>query len=145
MNTILEHHYLKVGGTPAKGGMWLYLIHFLAASLSFDADWPRWLQGSDCGPSRASRRDRKNSTPHSFSSFASMATTITALRAQDGFKSSTHVSNRRAHKQWSGSNFMISVVIWEGIYRLKLHICPQVKGRATPKKRGGNGVLACMS
>lgn len=37
----------------------------------------------------------KSSTPHSFSLCASVATTITALRAQDGFKSIYQVPNRR--------------------------------------------------
>ncbi|KAH8775518.1 hypothetical protein F5883DRAFT_260228 [Diaporthe sp. PMI_573] len=53
-----------------------------------------------------------------------MATTITALRARDGFKSTSHVSNRRAHQQCHHSNVVVSVLIWEGIYRLKLHTCP---------------------
>lgn len=44
-----------------------YVIHLLAASPIFDADWPRWLQSAARGPSRASRRDRKKfDTPFFF-------------------------------------------------------------------------------
>lgn len=72
-----EHPFFKVGGTPAKVEEQFCFVHFLvlttlvfanlAASPNSDADWPRWLQCSARGPSRASRRDGENfETPFFF-------------------------------------------------------------------------------
>lgn len=87
-----ENPFFKVGGTPAKGGRGDF-----ASFISLPPALIPMLTGRDGFSAQpAIRRARlegtgKTSKPHSFSSCASMATTITAHKDQGGFKSTSQV------------------------------------------------------
>lgn len=86
-----ERPFFKVGGTPAK------VEESFASSISLPPALIPMLTGRDGFSAQpAIRRARlegtgKTSKPHSFSSCASMATTVTALIDQGGFKSTSQV------------------------------------------------------